>query len=75
MPHDVNGKLVRPGQEVIVRFTVKEVYGESGACNVSLESVLRMPEGNCPTSIAAINTRQIEIVKDLIDIPSALPQE
>ena len=63
MPHDANGQLVEVGEEVIVRFKVKEVLTSENYCNVRLESVLGMPPDSHKTTISAINTKQVEVVK------------
>lgn len=36
MPHDKNGVALRPGDRVIVEFTVRAVYSTAETCNVDL---------------------------------------
>jgi hypothetical protein len=59
MPHDKFGKKIEAGDEVIVRFKVKQVLENDTFCNVNLETVELM-EGQYPTSLCAINTKQTE---------------
>lgn len=37
MPHDKNGKELKPGDKVSVEMTVTAVYPGADTCNVSLE--------------------------------------
>lgn len=59
MPHDKFGKKIEAGDEVIVRFKVKNVFTGEDHCNVNLESVELM-DGKFPTSLCQINTKQTE---------------
>lgn len=65
MPHDINGKLVEVGQEVVMRFKVTAVQAGEEYCNVNLESVEKLyPATTYGTTLSAVNTKQIEIVKE-----------
>ena len=61
MPHDKFGKVVEPGDEVIVRFKVLQVFGEdeNTTCNVNLQSIELM-EGKNTTNLSCINTKMTE---------------
>jgi hypothetical protein len=63
MPHDKFGKVVEVGQEVIVRFRVTGVSQTEEYCNCNIESIEGMPPTGAKTSLGAINTKQVEVVK------------
>lgn len=63
MPHDVNGKIVEIGQEVLIKCIVKQVYTGADYCNAQLETVESMHPDKYKTTIT-LNTRQFEITKD-----------
>lgn len=65
MPHDLNGNLLVPGDEVIVRFKVKSISPDADPdyCNCNLESVVAMPGNGVPLAISAISTQQTEKVE------------
>lgn len=63
MPHDVNGKIVEIGQEVLIKCIVKQVYTGADYCNAQLETVENMHPDKYKTTIT-LNTRQFEITKD-----------
>lgn len=69
MPHDANGNLLKAGDEVVVRFIVKDVFTAEEYCNCNLESILGMPPSGSKLSVSAINTRQTEKVHDLAPTP------
>ena len=64
MPHDVNGKILKQGDKVLVRCTVLSVGADGDYCNANLETDLAMPGNGVKTKISAINTRQIEKVNE-----------
>ena len=63
MPHDKNGNPLRRGDEVLVRFRVKQVNQGEDFCNVELESLEHMQPSGPPLTIMAINSRQTELVE------------
>lgn len=61
MPHDKNGSVLKAGDRVTVACVVESVSpGEF--CNCSLKTVEVMPGNGEPSSISAINCRQVELV-------------
>lgn len=62
MPHDCRGQKLEPGDEVIVRFTVADVFQSDTACNVNLHPI---DVADCkdyfPSSITC-NSRFVELV-------------
>lgn len=58
MPHDKNGKTLRPGDLVTMAFNVTAVQTGEEYCNVSLESVEPMYPGEHKTNVTA-NARQV----------------
>lgn len=59
MPHDKNGLLVQPGDTVTMEFIVKEVSTGEEYCNLHLESVEKLYPGIHPTTLSAVNARQV----------------
>ena len=62
MPHDANGKLLRPGDLVNIPCTVMAVHegGDGRSCNLDLELDLSMPcRDGAKDRYCAINTRQV----------------
>jgi hypothetical protein len=54
--HDARGKLLRPGDMVLVPAMVREAYETEDYCNTTLETLIgRRPDGQKET-IHAINT-------------------
>ena len=62
MPHDRNGLVVAPGDIVTMKFRVKNVHANEDFCNCDLESIEMMPGNRQPTTLSAVNTRQVERV-------------
>jgi len=58
MPHDRHGATVQVGDRVRVEFIVKEMHLTEDYCNLSLESVERMPPTLEHRTMLAINARQ-----------------
>jgi len=65
MPHDVNGKIVKPGDKVVIRGTVRSVSPGEKYCNCQVDFDVPMPtdEGGWKESISSINTKMIEVVE------------
>jgi hypothetical protein len=59
MPHDANGKLLRPGDLVDIPCTVIAVHQDGDACNLDLELDYPMPCRTERDRYCAINTRQV----------------
>lgn len=70
MPHDAKGNLLQPGDKVILRGTVKQVHAGEEYCNAEIELDIPMPPYIVKTSISAINTRQVEKVEEVPDLPA-----
>lgn len=65
MPHDVNGKVLAVGDEVILRAKVTTVCPGEEYCNISIESVHgRKPDGLKET-MSAINAAVLEKVESI----------
>jgi hypothetical protein len=62
MPHDANGKVLQVGDEVVLRCIVKRVEPGESYCNVSIETLWHMPPYHEPSTLTALNTRQLELV-------------
>lgn len=62
MPHDVNGTLLKVGDQVLIRGYVTEIYPNENYCNCTVRLDHNMPPDNQATTISSINTRQIEKV-------------
>ena len=60
MPHDLNGKPLRQGDEVIVRCRVQNIYEQAELCNVTLETLVAMPGPGGRPSILTLNAGQVE---------------
>ena len=63
MPHTMQGAELQVGDEVIMRFVVKNVMTNEEYCNVTLESVEKLYPGNYPTTLGAVNTKQTEKIE------------
>lgn len=63
MSHDKNGTLIQPGDIVTVECVVKSVTPDNDFCNLNLESVEVMPGNGTKCSIAAINAKQVLLIK------------
>ena len=61
MPHDKNGNILQPGDQVIVRAVVNRVDAGDEYCNVNLETEEPMYPGDYRSAIV-LNTRQVEKV-------------
>lgn len=61
MPHDKNGKELKSGDIVTMKFKVVEVYKGEEACNLNLESVEKMYPYEYGSQ-AMVNTKQVELV-------------
>lgn len=59
MPHDKNGKLLKPGDKVSVEFTVTAVYPGADMCNISLA---RSVEGEQSLSLTC-QAKQCDLVE------------
>lgn len=62
MPHDARGNLLEIGDQVVVRFTVKQLMVAEDYCNVYLEPVIGMPPDGSQACWCTVNTRQTEKV-------------
>lgn len=58
MPHDRNGKLLQPGDKVMVPCVVESVQAGDEYCNVTLKTEHPMPPYTEPNSIT-LNTKQV----------------
>lgn len=66
MPHDVNGKLLQIGDEVILRGKISSIGQVDGDkyCNCCVELKERMPAyPDQVTTVSAINAAQVEKVE------------
>ncbi len=67
MPHDVNGKLLQPGDKVILRGTVKEIFSSPDSakyCNLTVELDVPMPAyPESKTALSGLNASQAEKVE------------
>jgi hypothetical protein len=62
MPHDKNGKLLKAGDEVIVRCEVKTIHAGEEFCNLQVETIEPMFPMNNRIGIT-LNTKQVELVE------------
>jgi hypothetical protein len=70
VPHDLNGKLVKVGQIVSMKFRVTAVNTGEEYCNASLESVEKLyPATTYGTGLSAVNTRQFEVIQEPVEAP------
>ena len=60
MPHDLNGKPLREGDEVMVRCRVRNIYEQAELCNVTLETLVAMPGPGGRPSLLTLNAGQLE---------------
>lgn len=63
MPHDVKRNLLVVGDKVVIRGTIKAIYGGLDYCNCEVEIDAPMPPDMHKSSISSINTRQLEKVE------------
>lgn len=62
MPHDINGNLLQPGDEALIRVKVLSVNEGEDYCNCQLETVHgRKPDGLKET-FGSVNTAILEKV-------------
>jgi hypothetical protein len=65
VPHDLNGKLVKVGQIVSMKFRVTSVSTGEEYCNANLESVEKLyPATTYGTGLSSVNTRQFEVIQE-----------
>lgn len=58
MPHDAKGQELKPGDRVLIPFTVKSVHQSEDACNLDLETCATMPpEHKWRPGLSAINSK------------------
>lgn len=62
MPHDIDGKKIKPGDVVIVRFKVKVVHETEEYCNIDLETCLSIYPSNNKSTLT-LNTKQVELIE------------
>lgn len=62
MPHDKNGKLLKEGDEVLLRCRVTAVHEGETACNITAQATER-PEGETYIPTIAGNSRFYELVE------------
>lgn len=69
MPHDVNGKLLQVGDEVVIRGKVTYVGpADDGFCNCTVEFKYPMPGyPDSKQSLSALNTKMVEKVEEVIN--------
>jgi hypothetical protein len=58
--HDVNGEVLKVGDEVCIRCIVTGIFASEEYCNASLETVFPMHPTGQANQISCINTRQLE---------------
>lgn len=63
MSHDKNGTPIKAGDIVTVEFEVKQVSPDGEFCNCTLESTIPMPGNGVPTTLGAINAKQVLLVQ------------
>lgn len=75
MPHDVNGKPLREGDEVLVRCRVKNLYRQEGFAYACIETLVPMPvlDGTMAPSLITLNAGQIELVAHAPAEPGGTP--
>lgn len=59
MPHDLDGNLLVPGDIVSMDFKIKAIHNTEEYCNMELESVLNLWPSSNPTTLSAVNTKQV----------------
>ena len=62
MSHDKNGTPIKAGDLVTVECVIESVSADQDFCNLSLKTVEVMPGNSLPTSIAAINAKQVLLI-------------
>lgn len=60
MPHDSTGRIVKAGDVVTIRATVREVQPHADACNCTV--LLENGIGD-PVPLSAINTKALTVVE------------
>jgi hypothetical protein len=61
MPHDINGNLLKEGDQVSCLFVVKSITTGEEYCNVTLETVEPMYPGTHKTTLTA-NAKQVALI-------------
>lgn len=59
MPHDVKGRLVEPGDKVLIEAVVESVNPGEEYCNVTVKTARPMKPSDSPTTIV-LNAHQVE---------------
>jgi hypothetical protein len=62
MPHDAHGKLLKVGDEVVIRGKITNITAAEEYCNCTVEYA-PMPPYTAPSSLSSLNTRQVELVE------------
>jgi hypothetical protein len=62
MPHDVKGRLLKLGDEVVIRGKITQLQTGEEFCNVSVE-IAPMPPYTERSTLSALNTKQCELVE------------
>ena len=62
MPHDMNGELLKVGDEVLIPARVASLQVGDEYCNASFETLISMYPSDSPTTIT-MNTKQVELKK------------
>lgn len=76
MPHDIEGKLIRPGDIVTVNFLVMAITPGEEYCNLSLETVLPVHPGDAkvPLTLNSKQVRRTEVYVVYAEDPEPIPQ-
>jgi len=64
--HDVNGKPLAVGDEVVLRAKITAIHAAENFCNVNIEAVHPMPTGEPggrKETYASVNTKMLEKVE------------
>jgi hypothetical protein len=70
MPHDIEGRLINPGDTVTVEFTVTAVQEGEDYCNLNLQTVEPMKPGEYKVGLT-LNGAQVRL-KGFISGPQDL---
>lgn len=60
MPHDANGHKIKPGDHVMLKARVEEVYASETACNCRIK--IDAPEGEPSAVLSQINTKSLYLL-------------
>ena len=63
MPHDANGKSLKEGDVVSLRFLVKQVQPSETACNVTLQAIPSDAAKNEVAPQVACNSKLVTLVQ------------